>query len=57
MLENGILQVILQEYKRRFCSPKISKEIGRILGNLALDDTTGAQIVDQGTFIFMVKKK
>ena len=50
MVENGVLNVILLEHKRRFSSPKISKEIGRILGNLALEDATGFQIVDQGMF-------
>ncbi|XP_031568959.1 protein SERAC1-like isoform X3 [Actinia tenebrosa] len=48
MVENGILPILFQELQQRQNNLKIKWEIGRILGNLTLEEITHSDIVDQG---------
>ena len=48
MLENGILDVIFREIKHRFHSLRIKREIGLLLGNLALEESAHDGMVEQG---------
>lgn len=48
MLENGVLDVIFREIKHRFHSLRIKREIGLLLGNLALEESAHEGMVEQG---------
>ena len=49
MVENGILKLVFQEVKHRSSRIKIKREIGHILGNLALEETTLPGMVNEGS--------
>lgn len=48
MVENGVLDVIFREIKHRFHSLRIKREIGLLLGNLALEESAHEGMVEQG---------
>lgn len=48
MVESGVLDVISREIKNRFHSLRIKREIGLLLGNLALEESTHDSMVEQG---------
>lgn len=48
MVENGVLDVIFPEIKHRFHSLRIKREIGFLLGNLALEKSAHDGMVEQG---------
>ena len=48
MVENGVLDVIFREIKNRFHSLRIKREIGLLLGNLALEESAHESMVEQG---------
>ena len=48
MVENGVLDVIFREIQHRFHSLRIKREIGMLLGNLALEESTHDGMVEQG---------
>ncbi|XP_073238931.1 protein SERAC1-like isoform X2 [Porites lutea] len=48
MVENGVLDVIFREIKHRFHSLRIKREIGMLLGNLALEESAHDGMVEQG---------
>jgi tRNA A-37 threonylcarbamoyl transferase component Bud32 len=54
MVENGILPILFQELKRRQNNLKIKREIGRILGNLSLEEITHTDIVSHGMFAYLM---
>lgn len=48
MVENGVLDVVFREIKHRFHSLRIKREIGLLLGNLALEESAHEGMVEQG---------
>lgn len=48
MVENGVLDLIFREIKHRFHSLRIKREIGLLLGNLALEESAHEGMVEQG---------
>jgi len=48
MVENGVLDVIFREIQHRFHSLRIKREIGMLLGNLALEESAHDGMVEQG---------
>lgn len=50
MVENGVLDLIFREIKHRFHSLRIKREIGLLLGNLALEESAHEGMVEQGNF-------
>lgn len=48
MVDNGVLDVIFREIKHRFHSLRIKREIGLLLGNLALEEGAHEGMVEQG---------
>lgn len=54
MVENGILPILFQELQQRQKNLKIRWEIGRILGNLTLEEITHADIINQGIVEYLI---
>lgn len=48
MVESGVLDVIFREIRHRFHSLRIKREIGMLLGNLALEESAHDGMVEQG---------
>lgn len=48
MVENGVLDVIFREIEHRFHSLRIKREVGMLLGNLALEESAHEGMVEQG---------
>ena len=53
MVENGVLDVIFREIKHRFHSLRIKREIGMLLGNLALEESAHDGMVEQGNTLVL----
>ena len=56
MVENGVLDVIFREIKHRFHSLRIKREIGMLLGNLALEESAHDGMVEQGWLLSQCSK-
>ena len=56
MVENGVLDVISREIKHRFHNLRIKREIGMLLGNLALEESAHDGMVEQGWLLSQCSK-
>lgn len=54
MVESGVLDVIFREIRHRFHSLRIKREIGMLLGNLALEESAHDGMVEQGKVLVEV---